>query len=56
MHTCVEVGHRRPAGHVGRAAFVGGLNQILLVAAGVAFAGALLSFALIRGRDFVREY
>jgi hypothetical protein len=33
--------------------FTDGLNDILLVAAIVAFAGAVLSFALIRGSDFV---
>jgi EmrB/QacA subfamily drug resistance transporter len=33
--------------------FTDGLNDILLVAAIVAFVGAVLSFALIRGRDFV---
>lgn len=36
-----------------RAAFVSGLNEILLVAALVAFAGAALALVLIRGRDFV---
>jgi hypothetical protein len=29
------------------------MNDILLVAAITAFAGAVLSFALIRGRDFI---
>ena len=33
--------------------FTGGMNDILLVAAIVAFCGAVLSFALIRGSDFV---
>jgi hypothetical protein len=33
--------------------FTDGLNDILLVAAIVAFAGAVLSFVLIRGSDFV---
>jgi len=36
-----------------RAEFVHGLNQILLVATFVAAAGAVLGFALVRGRDFV---
>jgi EmrB/QacA subfamily drug resistance transporter len=36
-------------------AFVSGLNDILLVAAVVAFAGAVLSFALVRSRDFHRH-
>ncbi len=35
------------------AAFISGLNEILLVAAFVLFAGAILAFALVRGRDFV---
>jgi len=41
--------------HVGgtRAQFVHGLNEILLVATFVAAAGAVLAFALVRGRDFV---
>jgi predicted MFS family arabinose efflux permease len=50
----VASGHVAAAGDAGRAAFVGGMNEILLVAAGVAFAGALLSLALVRGQDFVR--
>jgi hypothetical protein len=33
--------------------FTDGLNDILLVAKIVTFAGAVLSFALIRGRDFI---
>jgi hypothetical protein len=36
-----------------RQAFIDGLNEILVVAAIVAFAGAVLSFALVRSRDFV---
>jgi EmrB/QacA subfamily drug resistance transporter len=36
-----------------RAAFVSGLNRILLVAAVVAFAGALIGLAFVRGRDLV---
>ena len=35
-----------------REAFVSGLNDILLVGAAVAFAGALLSLVLVRPRDF----
>jgi EmrB/QacA subfamily drug resistance transporter len=38
-----------------REAFVSGLNDILLVAAIVALAGAALSFVLVRSRDFRRE-
>ena len=33
--------------------YTGALNDLFLVAAIVAFAGAVLSFALIRGRDFI---
>ena len=36
--------------------FTDGLNDILLVAAIVAFVGAVLSFALIRGSDFVASH
>ena len=36
-----------------RAAFVNGLNTILLISAIVAFTAAALSFVLIRERDFV---
>jgi MFS family permease len=35
-----------------REAFISGLNETLLVAAAVAFAGAVLSFLLVRSRDF----
>jgi predicted MFS family arabinose efflux permease len=35
-----------------REAFVSGLNEILLVAAAVALAGAVLSLVLVRSRDF----
>ena len=37
-----------------RAAFVSGLNAILLVSAFVAFFGAIAAVALVRGSDFVR--
>jgi EmrB/QacA subfamily drug resistance transporter len=36
-----------------RSAFISGLNEILLVAAFVLFAGALLALVLVRRRDFV---
>jgi EmrB/QacA subfamily drug resistance transporter len=36
-----------------RRAFIDGLNEILIVAALVAFAGGVLAFALVRSRDFV---
>ena len=38
-----------------RDAFVSGLDRILLVAAIVAFVGAVLGFALVRRRDFVQH-
>ena len=38
-----------------RGSFVAGLNAILLVAAFVAFAGAVLGLALVRDSDFVRS-
>ena len=34
-------------------AYISGLNEILLVAAIVAFAGGALAFVLVRQRDFV---
>jgi EmrB/QacA subfamily drug resistance transporter len=37
----------------GTSAFIGGLNQIFLVAAFVLFAGAVLAFLLVRRQDFV---
>jgi len=37
------------------AAFVGGLNQLFVIGAVIAAAGAVLSFALIRSRDFYRR-
>jgi len=37
-----------------QASFIDGLNEILLVAAFVAFAGAVLALALVRTSDFVR--
>ncbi len=37
-----------------KAAFAAGLNDLLIVTAGLAFAGALCALLLIRGKDFVR--
>jgi type II secretory pathway pseudopilin PulG len=34
-------------------AFIDGLNEIMVVAAVVAFIGGVLAFALVRSRDFV---
>jgi hypothetical protein len=44
---------RGMVGHVAQSAFVAGLNELFLVGAVVAFTGALLALALVRGRDFV---
>jgi EmrB/QacA subfamily drug resistance transporter len=44
---------RDQAAAAARDAFVSGLNEILLVAAVVVFAGAVCAFALVRRRDFV---
>ncbi len=43
------------ASHVARASFTAGLNEILLVAAVIALASAVLSFALIRTKDFIQH-
>jgi MFS family permease len=39
--------------HSHRVAFVGALDNILEIAAAIAFAGAIAGFALVRSRDFV---
>jgi EmrB/QacA subfamily drug resistance transporter len=39
--------------HSYRVGFTGAFTSILLIAVGIAFAGALLAFTLVRGRDFV---
>jgi hypothetical protein len=39
--------------HVARDAFISGLNELFLIAAFVAFAGALAGFLLVRQSDFV---
>lgn len=44
---------RGPAAHVARSAFTSGLNEVFLVAGIVAFAGAVLALATVRGRDFI---
>ncbi|MFL5960422.1 MAG: MFS transporter [Gaiellaceae bacterium] len=44
---------RAQAATLAHSAFISGLNEILLVAAFVLFAGALLALALVRQRDFV---
>jgi hypothetical protein len=42
-------------GEVARASFVAALNEILLVAAVLALAGAIAALLLIRSRDFVTD-
>jgi EmrB/QacA subfamily drug resistance transporter len=50
----VSSGVLPPGAHdAARQAFIDGLNEILIVAAVVAFTGGVLAFALVRGRDFV---
>lgn len=49
----VPAAARAPLGHAIDAAFVGGLNHILVLAGAVALAGAVGSAVLVRGRDFV---
>jgi hypothetical protein len=39
--------------HAATSAFVGGLNELFMLASGVALVSALIGFALIRTRDFV---
>jgi len=43
------------AAHVARASFTAGLNEILLVAAIVALVSGVLTFGLIRTKDFIRH-
>jgi hypothetical protein len=49
----VASGAVQQGGEIARAAFVSGLNEILLVGAILAFVGAALAFVLIRSRDLV---
>jgi EmrB/QacA subfamily drug resistance transporter len=57
--TTASIARMLPAGpreallHAARAGFAGALNEILIIAATVAFVGAVLGFALVRPRDFV---
>jgi EmrB/QacA subfamily drug resistance transporter len=48
-------GVRHAIATAARQAFIDGLNEILIVAAVVALAGAILAVALVRRRDFVTE-
>jgi EmrB/QacA subfamily drug resistance transporter len=49
----VPASARAQAQTLAHSAFISGLNEILLVAAFVLFAGAVLAFVLVRQRDFV---
>ncbi|MDX6465736.1 MAG: hypothetical protein QOI27_776, partial [Gaiellaceae bacterium] len=49
----VASGAVQQGGDVARAAFVSGMNEILLIGAIVSFAGAVLALLLIRRRDLV---
>ncbi|HEY4440294.1 MAG TPA: MFS transporter, partial [Candidatus Elarobacter sp.] len=49
----VASGAVQKGGEIARAAFVNGLHEILLIAAVVAFVGAVLAFVLVRRQDFV---
>jgi EmrB/QacA subfamily drug resistance transporter len=49
----VASGAVQQGGELARAAFISGLNEILLVGAILAFVGAVLAFVLIRSRDLV---
>jgi hypothetical protein len=49
----VAFGAIQKGGEVARAAFVAGLDRILLIGALVAFAGAVLALLLVRARDLV---
>jgi EmrB/QacA subfamily drug resistance transporter len=40
-------------GHAADTAFIAGFNEILLIGAGLAIAGGILGFVLVRSRDFV---
>jgi EmrB/QacA subfamily drug resistance transporter len=50
----VAPAERGAVAHAADAAFVSGLNEILLIAAIVSFVGAALGFLLVRSRDFVQ--
>ena len=44
---------RGTVAHASRQAFIGGLNELFVIAGVVAFAGAFLALVLVRQRDFV---
>jgi hypothetical protein len=49
-------GHRALLVHVGRLGFDAGLNEVLVVGTGIAFAGAIGAAVLIRQKDFVAQH
>jgi hypothetical protein len=51
----VPAGAQALVGHAARQAFVSGLNELFVIGAVVAFAGALLGFLLVRQSDFVTQ-
>jgi EmrB/QacA subfamily drug resistance transporter len=51
----VNAAARQAVATVTRAGFVDGLNLILLIGAAIAFASAVASLILIRGRDFITD-
>jgi EmrB/QacA subfamily drug resistance transporter len=51
--TAAPAGQRTEVVHAAKIAFVSGFNDILMIGAIVAFAGAALGFVLIRASDFV---
>jgi EmrB/QacA subfamily drug resistance transporter len=48
-------GARDAVAEAARSAFIDGLDEVLIVAALVAFAGAILALVLVRSRDFVMQ-
>jgi predicted MFS family arabinose efflux permease len=48
-----DLGRASFASEAGRSEYIDAFNELLVIGAGVAFAGAVLAFALIRQRDFV---
>jgi EmrB/QacA subfamily drug resistance transporter len=49
----VPAGQRQAVGTALKTGFTGALNELLVIAAVVAFVGAAAAFVLVRGRDFV---
>jgi hypothetical protein len=51
----VPPGNRGQVADAANQAFISGFNDILLVGAAIAIAGAIVGFALVRSRDFVQQ-